>query len=140
MESDIVKLMLVEDDLDYAEIYRQWLENVGYEVLLAADGEAALELMRTAVPDLIYLDLRMPKLDGFGFLTALRGDARTAHVPVVMLSNYDETDLRERGLELGVLDWLVKVDVTPSALAQRTAELMRAEAAVNSDDPDSPSA
>lgn len=91
-------------------------------------------MIGTTIPDLIYLDLRMPKLDGFGFLTALRGDSRTAHVPVVMLSNYDEPDLQERGSQLGVPEWLVKADVTPSKLAQRTAGFMWAEAAVDAAD------
>lgn len=126
-----VKLMLVVDDLDYVQVYRQWFENVGYEVLVAADGEAALEIIRSTVPDLIYLDRRMPTLDGVGFLAAVRGQARTAHVPVVILSDYDEPELRERGLELGGLEWLVKADVTCTALARRTADLMRAEAAAD---------
>ena len=80
------------------------------------------------MPDLVYLDLRMPKLDGFGLLSALRADPRTAHVPVVILSNYDAPELRQQGMELGVLEWIVKADVTPSALAQRTANLMQAGA------------
>ena len=134
MERDALKVVLVEDDVDYAEIYRQWLQHVGYEVFVAPDGESGLELIGREVPDLVYLDLRMPKLDGFGLLSALRGDERTAHVPVVILSNYDEPELRQRGMELGVLEWIVKADVTPAALAERTAELMRAEAELTNDD------
>lgn len=127
MPSD-VKVLLVEDDADYAEIYRLRLESDGYEVMVAPDGEAALEMMHRVVPDLVYLDLRMPRMDGFSMLSALRADAATAHVPVIVLTNYDAPDLRRQGMELGVLEWLVKADVTPSALAQRTAGLMRAEA------------
>ena len=127
MQSD-VKVLLVEDDADYAEIYRLRLQADGYDVMVAPDGEAALEMMRRIVPDLVYLDLRMPKLDGFSILSALRADPATAHVPVIVLTNYDAPELRRQGMELGVLEWLVKADVTPSALAQRTAGLMRAEA------------
>jgi DNA-binding response OmpR family regulator len=127
-QSDVMKVVLVEDDTDYAEIYRLRLERDGYQVSLAADGEQGLELIRASLPDLVYLDLRMPKLDGFGLLSALRADPRTAHVPVIILSNYDAPELRRQGMELGVLEWLVKADVTPSALAQRTAALMRAGA------------
>jgi DNA-binding response OmpR family regulator len=133
-ESDVLKVVLVEDDVDYAEIYRQWLERVGYEVFIATDGESGLELIGRELPDLVYLDLRMPGLDGFGLLSALRADSRTAHVPVVMLSNYDEPELRQRGVELGVLEWIVKADVTPTALAERTAALMKAEADLANDD------
>jgi DNA-binding response OmpR family regulator len=127
MQSD-VKVLLVEDDADYAEIYRLRLERDGYDVMVAPDGEAALEMVQRVVPDLVYLDLRMPRLDGFSMLSALRADPATAHVPVVVLTNYDAPELRRQGMELGVLEWLVKADVTPSALAQRTAGLMRAEA------------
>lgn len=134
MDSDRLKVVLVEDDVDYAEIYRHWLDHVGYQVFIAADGESGLELIGRELPDLVYLDLRMPRLDGFGLLSALRSDSRTAHVPVVMLSNYDEPELRQRGAELGVLEWIVKADVTPSALAERTAALMRAEAELAEDE------
>jgi DNA-binding response OmpR family regulator len=127
MDNDL-SVVLVEDDTDYAELYRVRLESEGYNVMLAADGEAGLALIRDTLPDLVYLDLRMPKLDGFGMLSALRADPETASTPVVVLSNYDEPELRERGMTLGVLDWLVKADVTPEALAERTAVLMRAEA------------
>jgi DNA-binding response OmpR family regulator len=124
------KVLLVEDDTDYAEIYRLRLESDGYEVMVAPDGEAALEMVQSVVPDLVYLDLRMPKLDGFSMLSELRADPATAHVPVIVLTNYDAPELRRQGMELGVLEWLVKADVTPSALAQRTAELMREAEAV----------
>lgn len=134
MESELLKVVLVEDDADYVEIYRQWLEHVGYQVFVAADGESGLDLIRRELPDLVYLDLRMPKLDGFGLLSELRADSRTTHVPVVMLSNYDEPELRQRGADLGVLEWIVKADVTPGALAERTAALMKAETELANDD------
>ena len=127
MDNDL-SVVLVEDDTDYAELYRLRLESEGYNVMVAADGEAGLALIRDTAPDLVYLDLRMPKLDGFGLLSALRADPETGHTPVVVLSNYDEPELREQGMTLGVLEWLVKADFTPAALAERTAALMRAEA------------
>ena len=133
MQSD-VKVLLVEDDADYAEIYRLRLERDGYDVMVAPDGEAALEMVQRVVPDLVYLDLRMPRLDGFSMLSALRADPATAHVPVIVLTNFDAPELRRQGMELGVLEWIVKADVTPAALAERTAELMRAEAELTNDD------
>src|SRR5919201_3170694 len=98
MQSD-VKVLLVEDDADYAEIYRLRLETDGYDVMVAPDGEAALEMVQRVVPDLVYLDLRMPRLDGFSMLSALRADPATAHVPVIVLSNYDAPELRPQGME-----------------------------------------
>ena len=70
-------------------------------------------------PDFIYLDLRLPGLDGFEVLERLRADAATRHIPVIILSNYGEPELRERGLKLGALEFLVKADTTPAQLSTR---------------------
>jgi DNA-binding response OmpR family regulator len=123
MDSELINVVLIEDDPDYAELYRLRLQQDGHRVLVATDGEAGLELVRGTMPDLVYLDWRMPKLDGFDVLSALRSDPNTAHLPVIVLSNYNEPELRQHGVELGVLQWVVKADITPSLLAQQTAAL-----------------
>lgn len=125
---DHLRLVLVEDDADYAELYKFRLEQDGYEVALAADGRTGLDVIRQTRPDLVYLDVRLPELGGLEVLQALRADPSTAALPVVVLSNYDEAQLREEGFQLGVLDWLVKADVTPAALARRTATWLHVEA------------
>lgn len=127
MEGSVLSVVLIEDDADYAELYRLRLEQDGYRVSIAANGKEALDLIRRKQPDLVYLDMRMPGLDGINVLRGLRGDSSTASIPVVVLSNYDEPELRSEGLELGVLEWLVKADVTPMTLAQRTADLLERE-------------
>lgn len=120
-----LNLVLVEDDAAYAEIYKFRLERDGYQVALAADGRSGLELIRETRPNLVYLDIRLPGMDGLEVLHSLRADPTTATLPVVVLSNYDEPQLRGEGFQLGVLEWLVKADVTPAALAQRTASWLR---------------
>lgn len=121
-------LVLVEDDAAYAEIYKFRLEQDGYRVALAADGRSGLELIRETRPDLVYLDIRLPEMTGIEVLHSLRGDPATADLPVVVLSNYDEAQLREEGFQLGVLEWLVKAHVTPADLAERTARWLRTAA------------
>ena len=127
MPDDFNRVVLVEDDADFAEVYRLRLEQDGYQVTVAWDGNDGLELIRRTVPDLVYLDLRMPNLDGISLLRALRNDPATRGIAVVVLSNYDEPELRRQGLELGALDWLVKANVTPAELARRTWDWIRAE-------------
>jgi two-component system alkaline phosphatase synthesis response regulator PhoP len=122
-----LNLVLVEDDAAYAEIYKFRLERDGYQVALAADGRSGLELIRETRPNLVYLDIRLPEMDGLEVLHSLRADPTTAHLLVVVLSNYDEPQLRDEGFQLGVLEWLVKADVTPAALARRTASWLRIE-------------
>jgi CheY-like chemotaxis protein len=68
-------------------------------------------------PDIIFLDIRLPKMDGLGVLEALRNDERTREVPVVILSNYSERELVDRGLKLGALDYLIKSQTTPAKIA-----------------------
>ena len=127
MPDEFNRVVLVEDDADFAEVYRLRLEQDGYQVTVAWDGNDGLELIRRTLPDLVYLDLRMPNLDGISLLRELRGDPATRGIAVVVLSNYDEPELRRQGLELGALDWLVKANVTPAELARRTWDWIRAE-------------
>jgi DNA-binding response OmpR family regulator len=115
-----VKVLLIEDDEAAAEMYRIKLVADGYTVTVARDGEAGLELAIRERPDLIYLDLRLPKLDGFEVLERLRANALTATLPVIILSNFGESQLRERGFKLGALEFLVKADTTPASLSETT--------------------
>jgi len=112
-----MRVLFVEDDQSVAQMYKLKLELDGYDVEVASDGEKALEASRRETPDIIFLDIRLPKLDGFGVLEALRKDAKTANVPVVILSNHSEKQLVERGLRLGALDYLIKTQTTPARLS-----------------------
>lgn len=117
MEDD-VKVLLIEDDVAAAEMYRLRLVADGYTVIIGHDGHEGLRLAAEEAPDFIYLDLRMPGLDGFEVLERLRAEPATMHTPVIILSNYGEPELRERGLRLGALEFLVKADTTPAHLSQ----------------------
>lgn len=116
---DDLRVLFVEDDLSVAQMYRLKLELDGYLVDVAGDGLVALEKARATRPDIIFLDIRLPKLDGIGVLEALRADQGTATIPVVILSNWNEKELVEKGARLGALDHLIKSQTTPARLAQR---------------------
>jgi DNA-binding response OmpR family regulator len=116
---DDVKVLLIEDDEFAAEMYRLRLVADGYSVVVGQDGEEGLRMATEESPDFIYLDLRLPGLDGFEVLERLRSDSATRHIPVIILSNYGEPELRERGLKLGALEFLVKADTTPAQLSTR---------------------
>src|SRR5689334_20860085 len=112
-----VRVLFVEDDPAVAQMYKLKLELDGYAVDVAVDGLQAVEMAMGNPPDIIFLDIRLPKMDGLGVLEALRKDERTAQVPVVILSNYSEGDLVDRGLRLGALEYLVKSQTTPAHVA-----------------------
>jgi CheY-like chemotaxis protein len=118
---DDVRVLVVEDDALVAQMYRLKLELDGYLVDIAEDGLAALEKARSLQPDIIFLDIRLPKLDGLSVLERLREDPATQHTPVVILSNWNEKELVERGIKLGALDHLIKSQTTPARLSQRLA-------------------
>lgn len=123
-----IKVLVIEDDPNVAEMYRLRLETDGYEVVVGRDGEEGLQLAIDEVPDFIYLDLRLPKLDGFEVLERLRATPATAQIPIIILSNYGDAETRERGLRLGALDFLVKADTTPRQLAARLEQSTRSPA------------
>ena len=118
---DDVRVLFVEDDPAVAHMYKLKLELDGYAVDLAVDGVQAVEMAMGNPPDIIFLDIRLPKMDGLGVLEALRKDERTRTVPVVILSNYSEHELVDRGLRLGALEYLVKSQTTPARVADGVA-------------------
>jgi DNA-binding response OmpR family regulator len=114
-----LRVLFVEDDPAIAAMYRLKLEADGYVVTVAADGETGVRLATTTRPDLIFLDIRLPKLDGLMVLERLRACESTSSIPVVILSNYSEDDLVKRGLSMGAMEYLVKAEVTPTNVAAR---------------------
>ena len=120
-DSAAVSVLIIDDDDATAEVYRTRLELDGYEVAAARDGHTGLELALTTAPDLIYLDLCLPGIDGFQVLQRLRGDPDGARIPVVILTNFDEPRIRQCGLQLGAVELLIKSATTPKALAAATA-------------------
>ncbi len=112
-----VRVLFVEDDPSVAQMYKLKLELDGYQVTVASDGEQALEMATSSPPDIVFLDIRLPKMDGLAVLEKLRETDNTKQVPVVILSNYSERELVERGLKLGALEYLIKSQTTPAKLA-----------------------
>lgn len=118
-EIEPVRVLLVEDDREFAQMYQLKLEADGYDVTHARDGEEGLRLATAHRPDLIFLDVRMPKMSGLELLKELRNRGETSEIPVVILSNYGEDELRQQGLALGIMEWLIKADVTPGQVSRR---------------------
>ena len=116
-EEDDVRVLFVEDDPAVAQMYRLKLELDGYSVEIATDGVQAVAKALADPPDIVFLDIRLPKLDGLGVLEALRGQEQTKQIPVVILSNYSERKLINRGLKLGALEYLIKSQTTPAKVA-----------------------
>jgi CheY-like chemotaxis protein len=116
-----VEVLIVEDDPAIAEMYRIQLEVDGYQVRVVDTAADALTAIDRCSPDLVLLDILLPGRDGFAVLEHLR-HAMEAAPPVVILSNYGEPDMVDRGLSLGALDYFVKSRVTPDLVSRSIPE------------------
>ncbi len=116
-------ILSVDDEPDVTGLVKFHLTKAGYEVVTAACGREALEIVRTRPPDLIILDLMLPDIDGFGVCEILRRQANTAAIPVVLLTAWATSDARHLGLELGALDYLTK-PFSPKELVERVRRLL----------------
>lgn len=129
------KVLVVDDEQPIIDVLTYNLKRSGYQVLVAWDGEGALEVARRERPDLIILDLMLPKLDGIEVCRTLRremagvrtSDVRTSGVPIIMLTARDEEIDRVLGLELGADDYVVKPFSVRELLARVKAVLRRTQ-------------
>ncbi len=118
-----MKLLIVEDEVKTANFLNKGLNEAGFLVSVAADGEEGLRLIETGVFDLIVLDIMLPGMDGWDILTRLRGAG--LQTPVLILTARDEVQDRVRGLELGADDYLVKPFAFSELLARVRTILRR---------------
>ena len=113
------KILLVEDDAALASVYRSRLELEGFDVCEANNGEDALSLAVSEHPDLILLDVMMPKISGFDVLDILRNTPETTNIRVIMLTALSQPKDKERAEQLGVDDYLVKSQVVIGDVVER---------------------
>ena len=118
------KLLLVEDEAMLAEMYTTKFTADGFEVICASDGAKALELAPKEKPDIILLDVIMPKLDGFAVLRQLKSDPVTKDIPVLLLTNLGQDEDLKKGKELGAVDYFVKSNHTPADIVAKVKEFI----------------
>lgn len=123
MGKDGRRVLLAEDDRFLRKAAEAILRRHGFTVLTAADGEEALRVARAEVPDLILLDLIMPKLQGFEVLRALKQDPQTSPIPVIVLSNLGQESDIKGAVEAGALAYLIKANLALGDLVKRVEEV-----------------
>lgn len=102
------KILLVDDSSTVLLLHRMMLDHCGYELLTARDGQEALDKASTEKPDLIFLDVLMPRMDGFQTCRALRSRAETRHVPIILVTTRGEPHYVRQGFESGCTDYITK--------------------------------
>ena len=118
------RILLVEDDRFLRRAAEAALRQRGATVTTATDGEEALRLAQEQLPDLILLDLIMPKLQGFEMLRQLRNDEPTRRIPVIILSNLSQESDVKKAEELGATAYLVKANLSLDELTRRVEHLV----------------
>ena len=118
------RVLVVEDDLDIAELVARYLEKAGYTATRVSSGRDALDAVRAKAPDLIVLDVMLPHVDGLEVCRLLRANEHTATIPIIMLTARADESERIVGLEMGADDYLAK-PFSPNELVARVRALLR---------------
>ncbi len=117
------KILIVDDEVDLVETLKFRLECKGFEVVEAFDGQEGLRLAQTVRPDLLILDVMLPKLDGYHICRVLKGDARHKNLPIIMLTARSQETDKKAGLDQGA-DAYIPKPFEPKYLMEKIEELL----------------
>lgn len=113
------KILFIEDEEILLDLLEKKLTQEGYDVSIARDGQEGLEKMRDQKPDLILLDIVMPKMSGFEVMEEMRKDPDLKEIPVIVISNSGQPVELDKAKELGAKDWLIKTEFDPREVIEK---------------------
>jgi len=113
------KILLIEDEKILSEMYQDKFTKAGFEVSVASEAKEGLEIAKKEKPDLIVLDILLPRENGITFLTWLRNEPEVSLLPVVAFSNYDDPEIKKQAIKLGVKEYLIKTNYTPQEIINK---------------------
>ena len=119
------KILIAEDDQFILKAMTTKLQKEGYEVKIAVDGVALMEILKSYIPDLIILDLLMPKNDGFEVLKEVKADPKLKNIPILIASNLGQENDIQQVLDLGATDYLIKSEFTLESLVQKIKNILK---------------
>lgn len=123
-EKNKIHVLLVEDDAFLSGIYQKKFEMEGFKVSVSDNGEKAVADARKKKPDIILLDILLPKLDGFAVLNKLKADREIKDIPVILLTNLGQKEDVQKGLDLGAADYLIKAHFKPSEVVDKARKVL----------------
>jgi len=115
----MTNIAIIEDDQTIAQMYRMKFESDGFSVWVAADGRSGLEMVSKHTPDIILLDLQMPEMDGVETLKHIRKLPGGQDIPVIVLTNLGQQEAPDSLAALGIEDYIIKADLTPSQVVEQ---------------------
>src|SRR3989344_4472212 len=119
------KILLVEDDPFIIDIYSNHLKKAGFGVDIAMDGKMALEKVKTNYPDLLLLDILLPKMDGWEILKEIRSDEKTKNLKVIVISNLNQQEYANDIEQLGVIKYFLKIQSSPDEIVTAIKEILK---------------
>ena len=119
------KVILIEDEEMLSNMYEAKFIKEGFDIKKALDGETGLKLIQEENPDLVLLDIIMPKLDGFSVLRKIKEDPKNKNIPVILLTNLGQDEDVKKGNSLGASGYLVKANMTPSQVVDKVKEFLK---------------
>ena len=119
------KILLIEDEEMLAGMYETKFQNAGYEIKKALDGETGLRMAQEEKPDLILLDIILPKLDGFSVLRKIKEDPKLKSIKVVLLTNLGQDEDVGKGKKMGAEGYLVKANLTPAEVVDKVNDYLK---------------
>jgi DNA-binding response OmpR family regulator len=122
--NDKKKILIVEDDVFIHDIYKVKFSQEGFDVSVAENGMEALKELEKNIPDMILLDIIMPRMDGTDLLKKIKKNEKWSKIPVIVLSNISEKREIKRRFKEGVSDYLVKSNFTPSEVVEKVNVLL----------------
>src|SRR3989338_6161119 len=115
----MAKILIIEDDPSISKVISTRLARENYEILVASDGEEGLRRIKEEKPNLVILDLMLPKIDGFAILQDAKATPETQHIPIIILSNLGQTKDIDEGMKLGAVDFLFKTDFSINQIVEK---------------------
>jgi len=119
------KILVVEDEASLQNAIKEFLIAENFEVAVASDGEAGVAMAKSEKPDLMLLDVVLPKKDGFGVLTDIMADEETKNIPVILLTNLEGADDIEKAFSLGIKAYLVKANYKLEEIVEKIKEILK---------------
>lgn len=119
----MAKILVADDEQDIRDLLTYTLRFAGHDVVVASNGEEALQLAQRELPDLVLLDVRMPRMNGYEACRAIKNDPALQHIPVVFISAWGQESEVKQGLEAGAAGYVIK-PFEPGRIIQKVAELV----------------
>ncbi len=119
------KILIIEDEKILAEMYHDVFVQAGFKVFSAIESKKGLKITRKERPDLIVLDILLPRESGISFLEKLKQDAEISSIPVVVFTNYDGSDTKKKAKKLGVKSYLIKANFTPQQFVSKIKDYLK---------------